>query len=952
MKLTVICVFQNQKDHIEPTLTALYEAEGFPFEVVIIDDASTDQSRDVIHSLYDYYKHENTFIFEHDEPHGRGLCLNEATQVATGDVIWLVDRIDKVITDELEQQVDRLIASKASCMLMSESYLPDDIETWIEQINNGRLLTNENYLWRWNQIPIKNRFFNPYQNDFHATEAAIRIADRDKIILGNSCFESRSAMGRMAGISANRAEILISLFRERKVSIEQADLLMSQLKLKEKKLMVDTSNRDLSELLDEARAYLHEGYNIDALEISNKLLEKYPDNLEVLTLKVQVLNRLNRYVEASELKHQIQHRYGYNLNIPKIGERRLSSAAAPVDEDGNIPSRQPVTPVPISDDSSSARLNQLLTKPPDGVTPPAAPPVLKPDLVTSPPIVEKQEPNIELDIPDAELDSDYDFPEPIPISTKQDADQDDDLDSDDVNAQSDPADTDEDESIALPTLEDLVESKHDADDSDLADEEDDEEEMDFEVKSNSEDDYYAGDDFEQDDVDETDEAPEDLQSITQKVATERVLNIPQKSRPLVSVVIVTASDRLGVLQQCLFSLAEHSNPEQVEIIVVDNASLDSTYEYLQQLEENEHFRFRSITNRENKGFAFAANQGMDIASGTYICLVHNDILFHDDAIGTMTDIMENHPELTMIGPIISESNNPAQLPGATNGGDVVEVDTLDSACMFMRAKSRLRFDVAYGLAWFEDVDLCNQAKDDGYHIAIAPDVYVQHFSGTTTDDFGIEKDSKVYWTNKAYFDRKWGLIPIPAAFIAEDPIDELIAIGMNLNPWQPEPTLVDRARQLLNSETRTRIHQAKWDYDSLAGIMHLLMVIEMRELLRHLEDRLTAFEIKEQLCYRLVNYYYERSIYSRCSFYLSELPEEKLTFRLRLLRLRIAVNEKKLNLAIPLITELVKYSPSNPELMRLSGELHKYDGNYEEAEQFYLLARQTDPLTYAHLSSQ
>src|SRR5690606_41181325 len=112
------------------------------------------------------------------------------------------------------------------------------------------------------------------------------------------------------------------------------------------------------------------------------------------------------------------------------------------------------------------------------------------------------------------------------------------------------------------------------------------------------------------------------------------------------------------------------------------------------------------------------------------------------------------------------------------------------------------------------------------------------------------------------------------------------------------------------------------------------------------------FEIKEQLCYRLVNYCYERSIYSRCSFYLSELPEEKLTFRLRLLRLRIAVNEKKLNLAIPLITDLVKYSPSNPELMRLSGELHKYDGNYEEAEQFYLLARQTDPVTYAHLSSQ
>jgi tetratricopeptide (TPR) repeat protein len=178
---------------------------------------------------------------------------------------------------------------------------------------------------------------------------------------------------------------------------------------------------------------------------------------------------------------------------------------------------------------------------------------------------------------------------------------------------------------------------------------------------------------------------------------------------------------------------------------------------------------------------------------------------------------------------------------------------------------------------------------------------------------------------------------------------ELVAIGSYMNPWQPEPTLVERARQLLTSETRTQIHKSSWDYDSIAGMMQLLMVVESRDLLRHLEDKLTAFELREPLCFRLVSYYYERSIYSRCAFYLSELPEENLTFRLRLLRLRIAVNERKLGQAIPMLTELYSFSPSNPELMRLSGELHKYDGNYEEAEQFYQLAKQTDPISYAHL---
>src|SRR5690606_7264925 len=127
------------------------------------------------------------------------------------------------------------------------------------------------------------------------------------------------------------------------------------------------------ELIDEARAFLHEGYNIDALEIANKLLEKYPDTLEVLMLKMQVLNRLNRYVEASELKHLLQRKYGQNLTIPKAVDRR------PVE---TRPSSEAVEPRPLfaasepaapKTDDSSTRLRPLLTRPPDGSEPPAPP---------------------------------------------------------------------------------------------------------------------------------------------------------------------------------------------------------------------------------------------------------------------------------------------------------------------------------------------------------------------------------------------------------------------------------------------------------------------------------------------------------------------------------------------------------------------------------------------------
>jgi GT2 family glycosyltransferase len=935
MKLTVICVFHNQKDNIEPTLTALYEAEGYPFEVVVINDASNDQSRDVIQSLYDYYQHEHTYIIDHDEPHGKGNSLNEATQLANGQVIWIVDRIDKVHVDILKQEVERLIESPALYTLMGADQLPDDIEGWIEQINNSRLLTSENYLWKWKSVPHEQRFFNPYQSDFHTTEAAIRIGARDKMIVGETCFISKSTVGRMAGISSNRAEILISLFRERKLSIEQADLLMSQLKLKEKKLTVDTNSRSMGELLDEARAYLHEGYNIDALEICNKLLEKYIDNLEVLTLKVQVLNRMKRYVEAAEIKHSIQQRYGVDLNIPKAGERRLADRSVSASTE-DMPVVRPMAPVIAHIEPSSARMSQLLTKPPDASAPPIPPPPTpEPSVAEIPLFVRPEEPSdfskrpeTPIEIEEAYLDADYDFPEPIPIRQEQKQEH---GHEDEHNA----VEHDDDDREEVIPGDDVVGNWEDDGgslDDDINQPESDDVSPPNSVGSLLEDDPHTAND-----------TPHPQTSIQPTAQT-------TSGRPLVSVVIVTAAERKAELQSCLISIAEHMDPSDIEIIVVDNASLDDTFDYLEQLEDNDLFRFKAITNRENKGFAFAVNQGMDVAEGAYICVVHNDVMFHDNAISLMVDQMEVNRNIAILGPVIGDCHNPAQMPNAVQPSDgITETDYLDSACMLIRASTGLRFDSAYGLAWFEDRDICKQATEQGYRIAIADAAFVEHLKSTTTDDIGVEHDSKAYWNNKASFDRKWGLLPISGAFYSEDPIMELVAIGTYMNPWQPEPTLLERARQLLTSETRTQIHRSSWDYDSIAGMMQLLMVAESRDLLRHLEDKLTAFELKEPLCYRLVSYYYDRSIYSRCAFYLSELTDEKVSFRLRLLRLRIAVNERKTDVAIPMIQELFSYSPCNPEIMRLLGELHKHDGNYEDAEQCYRQAKQTDPISYAHL---
>lgn len=927
MKLTVICVFHNQKDHIESTLTALYEAEGLPFEVIIVEDGSTDNGRDIIQSVYQYYEHEKTFIFEHDEQIGKGNCLNEAVLEATGDIIWLVDRIDKLHVDALKKNIELLEKSSSFCLLMDENYLPDDIESWIEIINNGHLHRNEHFLWKWNQVPRKQRFFSPYQSDFHAIEAAIRIADRDKMILGSNCFESKTASGRMAGVSANRAEVLMSLFRERKLSVEQTDLLMSQLKLKEKKLSVDTAHRSIEDLLDEARAFLREGYNIDALEIVNKLLEKSPDNIEVLSFKVQVLNRLNRYVEASELKHKMQSQFGISLQIPKAGQRR--STDDPSSNEDRKESEELDKPKLRPSIKDHLKIGLLLTRPPEVTE------LEEEDQNTSvePEQVLEQTVVAEMVEEEIELSSDVSESEPEE-SVEQDfdiEDQDSDL-AEDVNSVAldiDPDDLDLEYDFPEPVPALASELKTENEESDLVEEDD---LLDTIIEPDSTE-------------EQLDDSDDDLIFDVAEVAPSPIVS-KSKERPLVSIVVVAASDRKNILERCFENIAEYSDFNQIEIICVDNASLDDTHDYLDDLQHNEQINFRAITNRENKGFAYAANQGIDAANGVYICLMHNDVFLNDDLIGSMTDIMESRKDLAILGPMMSYSQNTRQISDGTElVNEIEEVDHLDSALLFMRASNKLKFDTNYGMAWFEDKDFCKQAKAQGLSLGLAKGLYVDHMGLTTTNDIGVEMDSKTYWVNKANYNQKWGELPKSNTYVSDDPVQELVAIGTFINPWQPETTLMDRARQLLSSENRTLIQQTSWDYDSIAGIMQILMVIESRELLRHLEDRLTAFELEEPLAYRLIQYYFDRSIYSRCLYYLSELPDEKLSFRLRILRLRIAVNEKKLDLAIPMVAELFGYSPSNPELMRISAELHKYEGNYEEAEKMYQLAKQIDPIS-------
>lgn len=86
-----------------------------------------------------------------------------------------------------------------------------------------------------------------------------------------------------------------------------------------------------------------------------------------------------------------------------------------------------------------------------------------------------------------------------------------------------------------------------------------------------------------------------------------------------------------------------TNSNEIEIIIVNNASTDDTHNKLMAMKEK---KFKYILNGENKGFGFACNQGYEKSRGEIVCFLNNDIKISDKEnwFGSIYETLENYPD--------------------------------------------------------------------------------------------------------------------------------------------------------------------------------------------------------------------------------------------------------------------------------------------------------------------
>ncbi len=253
----------------------------------------------------------------------------------------------------------------------------------------------------------------------------------------------------------------------------------------------------------------------------------------------------------------------------------------------------------------------------------------------------------------------------------------------------------------------------------------------------------------------------------------------------VSVITVTWNSKEFILKQ-IESVRYAAQDIRIEQIIVDNASSDGTVEAIREMFPD----VRIIANIENKGFGAANNQAVAISEGEYLLFLNPDMQLSPRSLDIMVDWMNRNSNVGIASPklvdehgFINENASPRRFPRVWEQVALIlklphlfphildryhlkgfnfdieqDVDSVRGSFMLMRRdfveKLGWAWDPRYFI-WYEDVDICREAKRLGYRVVHTPiitaiDYVGQSFKKRTT----VWKQRQFTGSMLIYF-KKW-----------------------------------------------------------------------------------------------------------------------------------------------------------------------------------------------------
>lgn len=242
-------------------------------------------------------------------------------------------------------------------------------------------------------------------------------------------------------------------------------------------------------------------------------------------------------------------------------------------------------------------------------------------------------------------------------------------------------------------------------------------------------------------------------------------------------IVIPVYNNLEYTRRCLESLIKFT-PRLNGLIIIDNASMDQTKEYLAELKGDDS-RLKIILNSENIGFPKAVNQGLKECESEFVVIANNDIIFTKGWASRLIEIADSDEKIGIVGPIsnivsgvqldknaryssIEEMHKYAAKVRKENAGKYFEFPRVAFLCTLIKREVIDKIgglDERFSPGNFEDDDFCLRAQLAGYKTVVAQDVFIHHFGSKSFMANGTEEYAKKLEHNKQVFIEKWGADP-------------------------------------------------------------------------------------------------------------------------------------------------------------------------------------------------